>query len=42
MGCIIIDVGSVNHAVVIGDGRGNIIREFEITHTQIRQSFFYA
>ena len=29
-----IDVGSLNHAVAIGDGNGNIVKEFEITHTQ--------
>jgi len=29
-----IDVGSINHSVAIGDGYGNIIKEFEITHTQ--------
>jgi len=28
-----IDVGSVNHAVAISDDRGNILKEFEITHT---------
>ena len=28
-----IDEGSLNHAVAIGDGMGNIIKEFEITHT---------
>ncbi len=29
-----IDVGSLNHAVAISDGLGNILNEFEITHTQ--------
>ncbi len=29
-----IDVGSLNHFVAIGDNFGNIIKEFEITHTQ--------
>jgi len=29
-----IDVGSLNHAIAIGDGAGNIIKEFEITHTK--------
>ena len=29
-----IDVGSLIHAIAIGDGAGNIIKEFEITHTQ--------
>ncbi len=29
-----IDVGSLNHSVAIGDNFGNIIKEFEITHTQ--------
>lgn len=29
-----IDIGSLNHAVAIGDGAGNIIKEFEIAHTQ--------
>ncbi|CAA6827020.1 MAG: Unknown protein [uncultured Sulfurovum sp.] len=29
-----IDVGSLNHAIAIGDGVGNIIKEFEITHNQ--------
>ena len=29
-----IDVGSLNHAVAVSDGFGNIINEFEITHTQ--------
>jgi len=29
-----IDVGSLNHAVAISDGFGNILNEFEITHTQ--------
>jgi len=29
-----IDVGSLNHAVAVSDGLGNIINEFEITHTQ--------
>ena len=29
-----IDVGSLNHAVAISDGHGNIINEFEMTHTQ--------
>ena len=28
-----IDVGSINHAVAISDDRGNILKEFEITHT---------
>lgn len=28
-----IDVGSLNHAVAISDDRGNILKEFEITHT---------
>lgn len=29
-----IDVGSLNHSVAISDNFGNIIKEFEITHTQ--------
>ncbi len=29
-----IDVGSLNHAIAISDGAGNIIKEFEITHTK--------
>ncbi len=29
-----IDVGSLNHSVAIGDNFGNIVKEFEITHTQ--------
>lgn len=29
-----IDVGSLNHAIAISDGFGNILNEFEITHTQ--------
>lgn len=29
-----IDVGSLNHAIAISDGAGNIIKEFEITHSQ--------
>jgi len=29
-----IDVGSLNHAIAVSDGLGNIINEFEITHTQ--------
>ena len=29
-----IDVGSLNHAIAISDGAGNIIKEFEIKHTQ--------
>ena len=29
-----IDVGSLNHSVAISDGLGNIVQEFEITHTQ--------
>lgn len=29
-----IDIGSLNHAIAIGDGVGNIIKEFEITHTK--------
>lgn len=29
-----IDVGSLNHSIAISDGFGNIINEFEITHTQ--------
>lgn len=29
-----IDVGSLNHSVAMSDGDGNIIKEFEITHTQ--------
>ena len=29
-----IDVGSLNHFVAISDNSGNIIKEFEITHTQ--------
>ncbi len=28
-----IDVGSLNHAVAISDDEGNILKEFEITHT---------
>jgi len=28
-----IDVGSLNHAVAISDDDGNILKEFEITHT---------
>ena len=34
-----IDVGSINHSVAVSDGYGNIIKEFEITHTQ--QGFDY-
>ena len=29
-----IDVGSLNHAVAMNDGFGNIINEFEITHAK--------
>ena len=29
-----IDVGSISHSVAIGDGYGNIIKEFEISHRQ--------
>ena len=29
-----IDVGSLNHAIAISDGAGNIIKEFEIKHSQ--------
>ncbi len=29
-----IDVGSLNHSVAISDNFGNIVKEFEITHTQ--------
>jgi len=29
-----IDVGSLNHSVAISDNFGNIIKEFEIAHTQ--------
>ena len=29
-----IDVGSLNHSVAISDGLSNIVKEFEITHTQ--------
>lgn len=29
-----IDVGSTNHAIAISDGRGKIIKEFEITHSE--------
>jgi len=28
-----IDVGSINHAVAISDEEGNILKEFEISHT---------
>jgi len=36
-----IDVGSINHSVAIGDGYGNIIKEFEITHTQKGFEYFF-
>jgi len=36
-----IDVGSLNHAVAISDGFGNIINEFEITHTQKGFNHFF-
>ncbi len=36
-----IDVGSINHSVAIGNGYGNIVKEFEIPHTQKGfESFF--
>ncbi len=36
-----IDVGSLNHAVAISDDQGNILKEFEITHTNKGfESFF--
>ena len=36
-----IDVGSLNHAVAISDDQGNILKEFEITHTSKGfESFF--
>jgi len=37
-----IDVGSLNHSVTISDGNGNIIREFEISHTQKGFDEFFA
>jgi len=36
-----IDVGSLNHAVAISDGFGNIISEFEMTHTQKGFNHFF-
>ena len=36
-----IDIGSLNHAVAISDDQGNILKEFEITHTDKGfESFF--
>jgi len=36
-----IDVGNLNHAVAISDDKGNIFKEFEITHTSKGfESFF--
>jgi len=36
-----IDVGSLNHAVAVSDGLGNILKEFEITHTQKGFDYFF-
>jgi len=36
-----IDVGSLNHAVAVSDGFGNIINEFEMTHTQKGFDYFF-
>ena len=36
-----IDVGSKNHSVAVSDGYGNIIKEFEITHTQQGFDYFF-
>jgi len=36
-----IDIGSLNHAVAVSDGLGNIINEFEITHTQKGFEYFF-
>jgi len=36
-----IDVGSLNHAVAVSDGFGNIINEFEMTHTQKGFNHFF-
>jgi len=36
-----IDVGSINHAVAISDGFGNILNEFEITHTKKGFDYFF-
>ena len=37
-----IDVGSLNHSVAISDGKGRIVREFEIPHTQKGFDHFFA
>jgi len=36
-----IDVGSLNHAVAVSDGFGNIINEFEMTHTHKGFEYFF-
>ena len=36
-----IDIGSTQHSIAIGDGCGNIIKEFEIAHTQKGFAHFF-
>ena len=36
-----IDVGGTNHAVAISDDRGNILKEFEVSHTNKGFELFF-